>query len=212
MSTTPGTYTNDAISHLNQQLGDVVNTTILYRQRNLARRQYTGEYAWSWASNPTTLTFEADVTFTTLFSATAPTDIDYRHIPKLWVVNSGTVDEFIHVDFSKLFETTQENRFWVDENNGKIYSNVEGTVYALYQQDITDLPENATLDAVAEPFSSGTAITWLLSSFYVLATRQEMGTSEFFNDKYSAQLEDDIAKEQGKQPLIKMELPVTRKR
>lgn len=209
---TPATYTEDAVNQLNQQGIDVVNTTILHQQRNFARRHYAGEAPWGWANKPTTLTFDADETFTDLYSVSAPSGIDYRHPVALWTVSGGCVLDWQIVPFAQLFETTSEPRFWVDENAGTVYSNTSGDAYCLHQEELTDLPLNTSQDAVAEPFPNATAITWKLAEFYVLATRQEKGSAQYFADKYSDQLSLDLGLEAAKLGRLDLALPVARKR
>lgn len=213
---TPATYTEDAINQLNQQGVDVVKPVVLYQQRNFARRHFAGEAPWGWAKKPTTLTLAADGTFTTLYSASLTAlgfTPDYRHQPDVFQVISGRPVEWTPDEFMGLFDTADTSaRFWVDENAGKIYSNTSGFTYAVFQKQIVDLPNDTSQDTVAEPFPDGTAVTFLLASFYALATRQELETSAYFRDQYDAWVALESNRQQGKVAWRPLDLPVTARR
>lgn len=211
MSITPATYTEDAVNQLNQQGVDVVNPTILYQQRNLARRQYAGEYPWRWAEVNSTLTTTLDGT-TGLYTVPLPATIDTRFPVTAWSTVSGVPTDWKQVSYRELFILNADPSYYLDVVNNKVQSNTSGTFTLNFQKAIVDLPNNTSQDAVVEPFPNATAITFLLASYYVLSTRQEIGTAQYFEDKYNAQLADDIEKAAEKIGVIDLTLPMKARR
>lgn len=209
---TPATYTEDAVNQLNQQGVDVVNPTILYQQRNLARRQYAGEFPWRWATLHTTLTFVLDAP-TGLYAASLPSGRDDRFPVTVSSIIGSAPKNWTETDYASLFLTSTIPNYYLDTANSRILSNCGAvTAYLEYQKEIVDLPVNTTQDSTAEPFPNATAITFLLASYYVLSTRQKTGTASFFKDQYDAQLLDDVDKETAKIGVIDLNLPVTGRR
>lgn len=207
---TPATYTEDAINQLNQQGIDVVKPVVLYQQRNLARRQYCGEYPWRWLTRHVALTFVLDVP-TGLYTAILPSDVDFRFpsIPSsLW---NGRTRFWSPVSYPDLFlaYSGESPRFYLDQYASRVLSGTAGTAILEYQAQIADLPTNTTLDGTPDPIPNANALTFLLASYYVLATRQELGTAQYFGDKYDAQVQDDVSKANAQVEVRSVSMPVT---
>lgn len=190
---TPQTTLKDALYQISTEGIAVDDITPLYPIRNFIRRQYSGEFRWSYRSKVVPL---VPVLTSGVYISPVPTTMDDRFPVVIYDIYNGQRRNFKRVEYGELFAVSSTALFYQDRVSGTVITNTGGG-FIDYQVQVTDLPESSASDLNPDVFPDTTAISYGIAGAYVnsVETADELGKTSYFEGKYSAQLSADIARE-----------------